>query len=458
MDFRKNKGRIAQLSRNVVFLAGLGFLCVCLNYIFIKKDNASKYHTFYEQREDFDVLFFGTSHVEDGVFPMELWKDYGITSYNLGGSGNSVPTNYWILVNALDYANPDLVVVDVANVSFDVKINSISWQQVCMDQFPLSMNKVRAMYDLFDDKEALDKDGVLCYERRWEMLFPFMAYHSRWTDLHRSDFRRKGNSSQKGAKYKIRVAEPAKRPMISEDEVLEKETLGLVYLRKIIELCQSRDIDVLLTFLPFPAMPERQKGANSTSKIAKEYGVHYIDFVRMGNVVDYTTDLFDSTSHLNPSGARKVTRYLGEYIATHYDVPDRRKDEQYRQWDKDYDTYVNYKIKYLKKQDSIEKYLMLLSDEGFESCVYVRKDSPILEDERLVKLLHNISPYEVSELRPAGDGYLSIGDDKGTSLDGWNEEEGQKEPDMRVVVEDKYSGETIDQTSWYAGASGIEKK
>ena len=33
----------------------------------------------------------------------------------------------------------------------------------------------------------------------------------------------------------------------------------------------------------------------------------------MDSIVDYNIDMFDSFSHLNPSGARKVTDYLVKY-------------------------------------------------------------------------------------------------------------------------------------------------
>ena len=46
-----------------------------------RKSAYQKNGDFMEQSEDLDVLFLGTSHVINGVFPMELWKEYGITSY-----------------------------------------------------------------------------------------------------------------------------------------------------------------------------------------------------------------------------------------------------------------------------------------------------------------------------------------------------------------------------------------
>ena len=40
--------------------------------------------------DECDILFLGTSHVTNAVYPMELWKDFGITSYNISGYGHPV--------------------------------------------------------------------------------------------------------------------------------------------------------------------------------------------------------------------------------------------------------------------------------------------------------------------------------------------------------------------------------
>jgi hypothetical protein len=74
-----------------------------------RKASDFKYANFFEQDEDFDVLFFGTSHVINGIFPMELWNDYGIVSYNFGGHGNEIATSYWDNIDAvIDIRNKDI--------------------------------------------------------------------------------------------------------------------------------------------------------------------------------------------------------------------------------------------------------------------------------------------------------------------------------------------------------------
>lgn len=76
----------------VLIVWGLGLL----SDITERKESKNKFGNFYQQEEDYDVLFLGSSHILNGVFPMELWRDYGIVSYNLSGHGSRAAVNYWI--------------------------------------------------------------------------------------------------------------------------------------------------------------------------------------------------------------------------------------------------------------------------------------------------------------------------------------------------------------------------
>ena len=66
-----------------------------------RKESRNKFAGFYKEKEDFDVLFIGSSHVLNGVFPQLLWEEYGIVSYNMGGHGNRMALNYWVLKNVI---------------------------------------------------------------------------------------------------------------------------------------------------------------------------------------------------------------------------------------------------------------------------------------------------------------------------------------------------------------------
>ena len=80
--------------------------------------------------------------------------------------------------------------------------------------------------------------------------------------------------------------------------------MGEAYLRRMIESCRKRGIDVLLTYLPFPASDLCMKEARRVYDIAEEYGIPYVNFLDEDEVISYEYDLHDNYSHLNVSGAR----------------------------------------------------------------------------------------------------------------------------------------------------------
>lgn len=358
-----------------------------------RKSSDFKYHPFFEQEEDFDILFLGTSHVINGIFPMELWKDYGLVSYNFGGHGNAVATSYWVMKNALNHTTPKLVVVDCLGIGYDAKTSGAFDQvHLSFDAFPFSITKCFAVYDLLNDsvmKKNEEAGAVSDTAQRTELslLWDYSVYHSRWNELSFEDFQR-ASSREKGAESRIAVSVPGQVPDVAPDKKLEGGRVAIDYLCKIIEECKSRDIDVLLVYLPFPATEGEQMEANRVVDIAKEYEVNYINFLNM-NLVNYMTDCYDSYSHLNPSGARKVTDYLGQYISSYYDIADHREDTAYRGWHDDYDDYRNFKAENLKNQSALDIYLMLLADKNYDIFLEIR-DAAVFENERYRALLENL--------------------------------------------------------------------
>ena len=356
-----------------------------------RKDSYTKYAPFYEQDANFDVLFMGTSHVRNGFFPMELWNDYGIVSYNFGGSANPLSITYWQLVNAFDYTHPQLVVIDCHKLEYDHKLREdSSLAHISLDSIPLSRNKLRALDDLFDTAGE-----------RMEFLFDFSVYHNRWEELERSDFYPAVTKGM-GATSQIAVASPGSCASIDPSEKLEKNTIGVMYLEKMIQFCQERNVEVLLTYIPFPASAETLRNANRVHDIAEEYDVKYLDFETLKSQLNFSTDLYDPT-HLNPSGARKITSYIGSYIMQNYTISDQRNNPSYYDWFDKYDDYMEMKANNLKKQTELKSELMLLHDKNFSYSIYLQENTSVLDDSVISSLLENIgiNPSEINRQIPS---------------------------------------------------------
>lgn len=369
------------------------FILCGLTDLLERKSSEQKYYDFFNQEQDFDVLFMGTSHVINAVFPMELWNDYGIVSYNFGGHANQMATTYWVMRNALEKTTPKVIVIDCYSIEGQYKtFEKFSYTHLSLDAFPLSITKIKAIWDLLDDPilEADTKMGKAdeSDEPRTKigLLWDYSLYHYRWSEIFKDDFV-PVVLHEKGAESRIGVVR-GELNRISPDDKLAPGTTGDIYLRKAIEECQSRGIDVLLTYIPFPALEEDQRTANYIYDVAREYGVNYINFLDE-NLIDFQTDLVDEVSHLNPSGARKVTNYLGEYLANHYSVPDRRNDSVYSRWDIDYEEYVSLKDDNIKKSEDVYDYLMMLSGDDVQIAMDIR-NKDIFKNAWADNLLANI--------------------------------------------------------------------
>lgn len=431
-----------------------------------RKTSREKYTSFFEQEEDFDVLFVGSSHVINAVFPMELWNDYGIVSFNLGGYANQLPTSYWSMMLALEHTTPRLIVIDGYYLSSNSKIfPDFSNIHYTFDAYPISINKVKAAFDLIDEQGIRDTaEGSFNEElpSYTGFLWDFYVYHSRWDDIRKRDFEPE-YSKEMGAYARNNVAKPDPIVKIPAERKLEGDTTAIAYLEKIIEECQSRGIDVLLTYLPYPAPEAYQMDANRLYDIADQYQINYINFLDL-DVVNYETDCADADSHLNTSGARKVTDYLGQYIVEHYQISDRRDDPGYDGWNADYAAYEKFMLDALEGQETLDSYLMMLTDKNYLSVLQI-EDDEIWEDIHYVNLLENlgIEKEKISDsvgFLVAQEGQVEYLENLNSSLYVSGVEVPQAEYDaaVRIMVIDRETMEIKDFATFCLNEQGGENK
>ena len=365
--------KVKAASRILVFFVLLACLLSGLNQLMLHKEGFTTLKPFLDHPQEYDVLFIGDSLVRAGIFPMELYHKYGIASYNLSSANCRVPMGYWRMMNAFDYVKPKLVAYSVVDVEYP-KLTADTGERLhqAFDGFPMTLTKVRTIMDLLD-QEGADRNGVLFSDIRTELFFPLMKYHSRWSSLTEEDFH-PPYSKQKGAVPIIDTMDPdVKSGLVGLDECVPEEGYGFVYLRKIIEECQRREIPLVLYVPPYAIRPEAHKGTHTAAKIAEEYGLTLLNFIDTGRVVDSYVDYGDLGGHLNPSGAYKLTDYLGRYLTDHYDLPDRRNDPAYVHWDEEWNAYIDEKLRVIDEcTDSLRTKLMLLHDESLNIVMTIR--------------------------------------------------------------------------------------
>ena len=311
------------------------------------------YRTFFENPEQYDVVFFGTSHVLYGISPFDIWDECRITSYNWASPACTIPSDYWKLINILDYHTPRVVVVDCYDVTTTYKSMNEYRLHEAFDGFPLSYHKYLSIKDLMYEQKRMEDGMVYSREEEINLLFPISAYHSRWDSLEEVDFKNDCVDT-KGASLLAGVAEPIEISDTTEKTEISSEMVGVTYLKKIVEECNNRDISVLFVYIPFPVPDGWKMEANMVHDLADECGVEYVDFTEL-NVVDYDKDCYDSNSHLNLFGQEKVSRYIGRYIADNYNVQIHSSNTEIgMEWDELYEQYKVYRNELIKRMPNEE--------------------------------------------------------------------------------------------------------
>lgn len=309
--------------RCAVFLIALVVLVLALDYAMKlrHRDGMSKeYYRF--PKDTFDVVILGSSLTMYGILPLELYEQYGIASYNLSTGNQSMGISYYLAKEAIEKDHPSLIVLDCSRAITEEEKTEAAYIHYVTDTMPYtSPNRFSMIRDVAEDKD------------RNALLFPLIAYHSRWADMETVEANVAIKEGLYGSRLMVSTNEviPFEEPEYLEGSLTE---VNRGYLEKTIRLCKETGTSLLLISMPIPGQNDffKQLGYNhrwslirEVGDLAKKEGVEYIGYIgrekELG--IDLETDVFDG-EHLNRWGASKFTSLLGQHIVDTYDVPDRR--------------------------------------------------------------------------------------------------------------------------------------
>ena len=306
----------------IVFL-GILFAILCLlSKVFIPKNNTLEAGIgkrkqpasgiFTEPENTIDVLVLGDSESYNSYIPLELWNQYGFTSYVCGTPAQRILNSYEYLQYAYKSQKPRIVILEANNLY-------------------TKNGFVRRM------KETIDK------------FIPAFEYHDRWKNLSKEDFYKSPNYTEivndKGYRYsnKIKTVKKNKR----ENFMIENQNSKTIpsdnkkHLKEIKDYCDKNNATLILYNSPAPANWTYDKH-NGVEKLAKSLGIDYIDLnLKVDELkINWKKDSQEKRGeHLNYTGAMKATNYLGNYLKSHHELPDHRQDEKYKSWN---EAYINF--------------------------------------------------------------------------------------------------------------------
>ncbi len=281
-----------------------------------------------QPRNKIDVLFLGTSHMHCNVDTQILWEEYGIAAYLCTGAEQPLWNSYYALKEALKTQKPRLVVLDVFGPARFLD----DYQQQWLDE------NLGGMKRSFNKWEAVKASTP---ENRLEFFLGYPRYHDRYGKLTQEDFsgffwnagemaRWKGYTPLTGC---ASLTEPDMGHVTASRPITEKSQR---YLDKIVELTREEGIGLALLSAPYLLEEEDQEAYNFLKGLAREEDLLFLDcntteaYRQMG--LDFSSDYADH-AHLNEGGSAKFTAFLGDWIKTNYEVPDRRQEKGYGSWE-----------------------------------------------------------------------------------------------------------------------------
>lgn len=258
-----------------------------------------------------DIVAIGNSDLYSAVNPLQLWNEYGYTSFLCSHPKQNMALSYFSLKEILIPQHPKLIILEVDNF-FESRGD---------DQIESYIE------DIYKLTKPLYKNTP-----QWEQV-KHMPSHAR--------------TPYNGYYYNTDTV-----PYYNDFSYLYTNSnlntnvseYTLKYLPKLIDTANNSNIPILFISVP---------SANSWSyakhdvvqQFANQYHIPFLDLNLDEGIrnfgFNWTTDSRDGGNHLNHSGATKLTSYLGAYLNTNYDLPNHLSDESYNDWNIRYEEFFN---------------------------------------------------------------------------------------------------------------------
>ena len=300
----------------LILFAGIAFLLILIASAMMKptkwfdekliQDRNSRTVQMMEQPENtIDILNLGDSLSTAGFSPMELWREQGYTSFNIGADGMRMEEAYYAVVEACEKQQPRYLMVE----------------------------------SLLLFRYAFGQDLQMMLSQPLYHTFPFLKYHNIWKALVEGKgvmIYHRGYTVNENVWEYDGEEEYLDLDMEDPNSKLQISSMNGMMFDLIKDFCDKRGIEIIIYSMPSAKNYNWERIENMTA-FAEEKGVTYLDLNQKSDElgIDWNTDTNDGGDHMNLNGARKVVSYLGRYFRENTDLVDHRGDPAYSDWDEE---------------------------------------------------------------------------------------------------------------------------
>lgn len=306
-----------------------------LNYMYATDDIWTRilWHHFYEDKDQIDNIYIGSSHVYSDLNPTLLDELNGQYNFNLSTPAQRLSGSYYLLREADRTTPVSHVYLELyynLNTESDSGIDPVyesyhsNW--INTDYMDNSWNKLQYILSIIIDTNKCE-----------EIFFPFIRYREKigdW-DYIRETMEVKENDSyltyehleisedtnsiteyRKQGYFYSSVALDESDLICEQSKILKENPMGKTserYLRKIINYCQKRNIPITLFVSPIPdikliSTENYDNYVSQVKNISEEFQVPFYDFnLIKDEYLSLPQNAFRDFDHLNDIGASIFT-------------------------------------------------------------------------------------------------------------------------------------------------------
>lgn len=275
-------------------------------------DSTSIVNGFYACEDKLDVVFIGPSSSFCTIVPEVLKEEYGMDTYILGSSAQTLDISYVYLQEVLKYQEPQIIVLDVARIKIPETVQRYGepGKRWGYTDLKLSFTKLRGLYH--------SCQGI--NEEFWTYVFPVLRYKNRINELTDLDYFyvfQDKSCPTGGYMGSDAVAEDITICNLSVDESEECFNIhpdDVDSLNKIIRMCNEEEIPLLFFKSPVGIENWGKEYYNAVERIAKDNSIIYFDCGMYIEDIGLINSDFRDKAHCNNSGANKVTSWIGNKL------------------------------------------------------------------------------------------------------------------------------------------------
>ena len=307
------------------FFLVLALIIEVLSLTYFSKKGAVEYKTglnkaysfMQEPKDTIDVIGIGNSDLYSAVVPAEMWKKYGFTSNVIASPHQTPLQSYEILKEVYKTQKPKVVFIEV-DMMYSDSLKDVSGIE----------RKQSLVSYVFGNFDADDFDDLV------ESRIPLFTFHNKWKKIGKK--KKVETPHSHGYKFSDTVCDVNITEYMTETDVAEPiKKSSKDYINKMIDLVESNGGHVFLTEMPTVTSWNTERH-NAVAQFSEEIDKEFIDYNLLIDEIgiDLNKSFRDKGNHLNYIGACAVSRHMGKYITSNYDMTDRRNDPKYKAYAK----------------------------------------------------------------------------------------------------------------------------